>query len=1016
MTCLATGWLSAQPLRFHYAKAPSLDLPFRMSGFDMKQDQTGMIYWCSVDGVYAFDGFRVRLFQLDNNRFRSPQPQYVTSLHIDRQNVVWAGLRNGLARLDRFAGQLVPVCTSPTKTTDSAFRLFEDKEGYIWSDTYDGDLRHGNATRFHLPTGRVAPVHIRLTDGSPLQEPIEYICQDALGLRLLTAKGSFQLRKVTRDSFIATPLVWPGGPKNGHLYHLLATDSLGYCWAIDTAGYLYSGNDLHHLQRFRAIPEAAGWKNPRVYCDRKNRAWIAGPEIAVYDASHGRYQIIPAKTGDREGFSGDYVHHIFHDRRNIHWIMSGSRNTGGDIQLWTEQPATFGIWQPTDVPCNVFAVYRESDSGELWIGTLEQGVYHLDSLFRTLHHFKASPDAREGLLTDKVIFIAPAGNDAIWFNCVPAGISIWNKTKGRLTPMAAPDRRSYQECFRLKNGQLLLAAYNESALFNPSTGLFQPLPAISPGSIGLTAFRFIQDIFEDGPYIWMGGYDKRIHRLHLDRGELFTADTSFLEHNVMSLHRRGDSLYVGTLGGGLAIYDIPRDKFVGNYMAKEGLPHHAIMGILEDSKHRLWLFSSNGLTMFEPEQRRFTDYGKLEGLPWEGFSSGSCFQDDRGIMYGGGAGLLWFHPDSLSVSRPDYKATVHLTGFWLAGKNMLPYTRNNTLDLRPDENYFKVEFSHFDYGYPRIDSFWYRLEGYHDAWYNTAAAEAVFSRIPPGRYIFRVRAANRFGVGSDQEAVIHIRIRPWWWQSLWFRALLLLTAVSVAAYAWRQFVRRKEAASRDLRIQIQLKSLEALRSQLNYHFVKNALGRANAKVLSNDIEDANQFLGQFSVLMRLVLQGTRSDFYLLRDEAMIMRLYLDIQRKRWREMFETEFFIDPSLESGDYYCPSLLIQPLAENAIEHGLLPKPVPPRLLTIRWERTDTGIRCLVEDTGIGLQPLSESPAADTSHIGLENARSRIRIINELYRIDIRFSTGEIPEGGLRITVEMPLLSRPPYIKPIS
>ena len=1010
----SAGLLSAQPLRFQYTYVNSKALPFDMSGYDMQQDSAGIIYWCSVDGVYSFDGFRVQLFHMDNSRFREPQPQYVTSLYIDRADVVWAGLRNGLARLNRTTGELDPIALSATKTADIAFRILEDSRGNIWADTYDGNPANGNATRYNRQTGKATPYFIRFADGKPMTARIESIYEDELGFRAITAESSYVIRPIARDTGIAEPLQWPGGPKNSHLENLLAKDGLGNYWATDTTGRLFYGKSLAELRLFNTIPEVNKWLNPGIYIDRKNRAWITGPKIAVYNPATGTYQFIEPKTCENDGFTGEYIHHIFHDRQNVHWVMSGRRTGGGVVHLLTEQPDKFGTWKATEKPCNIFPIYREPGNGDLWLGTYENGVYHLDRKLKLLDHFTADtglPDQR--LSSNKVIFLTPAGKNEIWFNCVPDGISIWNKKTKKITTLKTPDGLKYQECFLLNDGKVFLAAYHQSCIYDPATGIFTPNPPIPIGTIGDHAFRFIQDIEEDGNDIWMGGYDKKVHRLNRLNGTLTTIDTTFLKHNVMSIHRRGDSLYIGTLGQGLVIYDIPKGKFVANFMTPEGFPHQTVYGVAEDRKKRLWLFSSNGLTMFEPEKRLFTEFAPINGLPWEGFTSGSYFQDENGIMYGGGEGLLWFNPDSLASSIPQYAAHIHITGFLLAGKNQLALP-GQTIRLAPDENYFEIRFSNLDYGFPRIDSFWYQLDGYDDDWHLVTEPIAFFSRIPPGDYLFRVRGTNRFGIKSNIEATLVIHISPWWWQSLWFKILVLLSVAVGGYYAWHAYTLRKATRERDLQVQMQLKSLEALRSQLNHHFVKNALGRANAKVLNDDVKEANLFLGQFARLMEMVLLGTKNDFYTLREEAAIMRMYLDIQRKRWREVFETDFFMEPALEEGDFYCPSLLMQPLAENAIEHGLLPKSTLPRRLSIRWNRSGNNLLCTVEDTGIGIQPIVESPEADASHIGLENVRSRIKIINVLYHFDIKLTVGETPGGGVSITIFLPLISKPPSLHP--
>lgn len=998
----------AQVMRFNQTCAGTMQLPFTISGFDMAQDSAGLIYWASVDGLYAFDGFRTRLFRIDNSRFKKPQPQYVTSLYIDTYDVVWTGLRNGLARLDRQRGQLDLIATSETKFDDIAFPIFEDSKGNIWADTYDRNPANGNATRFNRKTGKATPYFIRMSDGKPLTERIVRMVEDELGLRGLTAEGSFVIRPLSEDVGIAEPLRWPGGLKNGHLKDLIAKDSSGNYWAFDSIGLLYYGKSLENLTRFDKIPEILNWHFPKLSVDKKNRVWIAGPGIAVFELATGAYQRIETKDCTEDGIPVSGVQFVFHDRHNVHWITHAKQTVIGQAILLTESPSRFGTWEPSEMPSHVFSIYREPESGEFWLGTYNSGVYHLDALFREKGHFSAAENRPSSLQSNKVIFLAPAGKNEIWFNCVPKGISRLNKKTGKISTVKAPDGAPYQECFLLKDGSLLLAAYNKSAIYDPTTGVFRQNQPVPVDSAAYRLFRFIQTVEEDGDFLWFGGYDKKIHRLNRIDGSLWTVPTDFIQHNVMALHRRGDSLYVGFLGQGLGIYNIPENRFVANFMTPEGFPHHTVYGILEDSKTRLWLFSSNGLTLFEPEKGHFTEFGLIDGLPWPGFNSGACFQDHTGLMYGGDEGLVWFHPDSLVQSRPRYATHIAITEVFAAGTSK-PVATGETLQLAPDENFLEFQFSNLDYGFPRIDSFWYKLEGFDDGWHVTTEPKAIFGRVPPGEYTFRVAGTNRFGIRGSREATLRLYIRGWWWQSLWFKGLITATILSVFWSLWRNYSSRKAGIERDLRVRMQLKSLEALRGQLNHHFIKNVLGRSNSKILSNDVQEANQYLGQLASLMERILAGTRTDFYTLQDESKIIQNYLEIQQKRWRDKFETAFFMEPHLKEGTYFCPAMLVQPIVENAIEHGLLPKPESPCKLFIRWEEQEGNLKCTVTDTGVGLKPLTSD---NTSHIGLSNVQERIRLINSLYKLNIQLTITETPGGGVTVVLHLPVLQVNPSL----
>ena len=200
--------------------------------------------------------------------------------------------------------------------------------------------------------------------------------------------------------------------------------------------------------------------------------------------------------------------------------------------------------------------------------------------------------------------------------------------------------------------------------------------------------------------------------------------------------------------------------------------------------------------------------------------------------------------------------------------------------------------------------------------------------------------------------------------------------------------------------------MEALRSQLNHHFIKNAIGRSNAKVLSDDMEEANRFLGSLASLLEIMMLSTKKDFYRLSDEIEIIRSYLNIQRERWNKIFAFELQVEPQLHLHEIFIPSLLTQPVVENAVEHGALSKKDGSGKIRITWSLNGQNLLCAIEDNGKNGSILP----ASRHHNGLENVRTRIQILNNLYRTAISLQIKINKEGGVCAIFSFPLIQTEP------
>jgi len=196
-----------------------------------------------------------------------------------------------------------------------------------------------------------------------------------------------------------------------------------------------------------------------------------------------------------------------------------------------------------------------------------------------------------------------------------------------------------------------------------------------------------------------------------------------------------------------------------------------------------------------------------------------------------------------------------------------------------------------------------------------------------------------------------------------------------------------------------LLALKSLRSQMNPHFIFNALNSVNSFIAQNDERAANRYLTEFSKLMRNVLNNSEKDFIVLADEIELLELYLRLEHQRFEDKFDYELTIDPSIEANKFQIPPMLLQPYIENAVWHGLRYKKELGELKISMHKKDSNCVEILISDNGIGR---SESKKLKTNNQkkqeskGMNNIKERIAILNDMYGDKVTVSVTDLLADG--------------------
>ncbi|WP_308807865.1 tetratricopeptide repeat-containing sensor histidine kinase [Hyunsoonleella pacifica] len=190
---------------------------------------------------------------------------------------------------------------------------------------------------------------------------------------------------------------------------------------------------------------------------------------------------------------------------------------------------------------------------------------------------------------------------------------------------------------------------------------------------------------------------------------------------------------------------------------------------------------------------------------------------------------------------------------------------------------------------------------------------------------------------------------------------------------------------RQQRLANNLLALKSLRSQMNPHFIFNALNSVNSFIASNDERTANKYLTDFSKLMRAVLENSEEDFIPLEKEIELLQLYTQLEHFRFQDKFDYTIHVDEKIEVADFVIPPMLLQPYIENAVWHGLRYKKDKGHLnIAITQEKEDE-IQIMITDDGIGRKKskaLKTKNQKKQNSKGMGNIKKRVAILNDMYK----------------------------------
>lgn len=402
---------------------------------------------------------------------------------------------------------------------------------------------------------------------------------------------------------------------------------------------------------------------------------------------------------------------------------------------------------------------------------------------------------------------------------------------------------------------------------------------------------------------------------------------------------------------------------------------------------RIWLGMENGITGFNIRNGESKSFPYTDGLPTVAITStakGFYYDEQANIFYfGSKRHLISFRPD-LTLA-PQKTPALFLDGISTGSGVRLDNTER--IELGNSDNNLQINFNAVNFTNPEGNRFAYRITpGTDTGWRLLNWQRSInFNNLEPGEYHVTLKLFSANNRWPEQVKTLLIVVHPPFWKNWWF---LTLAGVLVLVLVWLVYRFRVGRIREKLSLDKQMAEYEmkALHAQMNPHFIFNALNSIREMILHEDNRNASRYLSRFARLIRLNLEHSRQTFITLRQNNEYLESYLEMEQLRFSDFtYKIVVAADEGLDVDEIRLAPMLIQPLVENAIWHGLHPKD-KDKQLQILFYLDDGRLVCEIEDNGIGIrQSLQNKDQTQSVHrsMGIANIRQRIAVLNEKYRM---------------------------------
>jgi ligand-binding sensor domain-containing protein len=955
----------------------------------------------------------------------------VYGIAFDQEKILWATTERGIWRYDGYQYRQFSVSDGLKENTN--FRMFMDhRKNRIWFSTINNYLHqviNDSVTippageQVHLLGKAVMHVqHVRETDDGSL-----LLCYNRPGLYRFS--GDSAPERLTGHI--------PGHEGASVCVFL---DSTGFHW--DQIGF----PDTSQTIKTKVYPE-----NNRVYITsgfktvsnnfRKELSRI-GPDEFLFSYVHKVFHIRNGKLISETSFDKDILSIYADTTKGDFWVglFDGGAQVfkGGDLRSKPVQylagesvtgitrdhegnywfsTTTSGIFMTSSFGLSVYLPSvtadkdnmisaLESDGENLYLGTQAGNIYKAlpeVSGYYTLREFRPETSSTGEV---RKIYFTPSRHLMIFREDLletdllgrPAGVKII---------------KTYPYDYSALRQDRWLVSTSNSINHYRKDVLIGKLDAASiqdllPGdSLLWNAFRKVRTLYYDSSQrLWVGPQDYGVFSVDSTNIHYWGETDTLLGRRARDIVVAGQNTWISLADYGIAI--IRPDSTVLRITQKNGLSSDIVDVLFPESDTVIWAGTNKGVNriIINPDADSVISiqpYTMREGLP-----SNRIFQIMRhkgNIWLGTTQGAVCIDPEftmPLKIIPSLVFDTIYVNG---NNRNLKDHAV-----LRADDNNLVFKFKTISYRIPHDIIYRYYLKGIDRDSIITRNLEARYPDLPYGTFTFYVNASytNDFNPVSEQS--VTFTIKKHWFETTLFRFLLGLAGLAAILAGFKYMLKGIKNRERQKQRLLEAEK-RSLLSQMNPHFIFNSLNSIQHFIVQRDEYQANNYLTNFSSLIRRILENSKKNLISLNEEITTLTLYLEMEKLRFEDRFEYHIIRDQNIDYMDTTIPPMMLQPFVENAIWHGLMPLE-SKGVLTITFSRIDGFFHCLICDNGIGREKAARLKGKKEPHAstGMKNVSDRINLLNQLNKKKIELNINDLKNpdgtaGGTLIELIIPL-----------
>lgn len=755
------------------------------------QTKDNFIWIGTANGLARYDGYHFKIFKRTESIHSLPS-NAISCLLAD-EDILWVGTWNGLCRINTVSFEVTRVDLKGNNVIRS---LYKDETNKVyWIGTETGLLRY---------TMDDKPFKIYNTQNSNISHnTVRSILQDKQGNLWL---GTYdKLNKFIPSTGLFSHIDLKGNYKPSLKNNLIcdikqAPQSDTLLWVGTETGLCLvntvTGKFKHFSEKNVAFSnEVIKYIHP----DDHGKLWL-GTDFGLnvfnpVDLTNTSYFHNPQLS---YSIANNVIWQIFEDNGGVIWFVTsnGMSRINKYRSFYNYHEVSHQI--ENQVVGNQVKYVLVTRKGVIWLATLH-GVIRIDPLKKTKKIFDtSSPDARR-ILLNNVFALEEDQYDRIWIGTA-GGINVWDESNGKMYSITSNATNGLRTNYIAKflkgsDGSFWVSAW-EGGLFKVE-GDFKIIPSLHfrlAGEHGSAKNTYGYDA------IWTIKYDE-LYRMDLKTFEekripTFNAVAGKKDIHCLYFSEKG-SLWAGTQNG--LIEYIPKNNTAEFHPVITG--NDVIIGnITEDINGNIWAAAGNSVFKFTVDRQQLEMFPLDKDLPLKSFFFGCAARVSTGeIIFGGDNGYISLFPQHV-IPNP-YQPEVYITGIEINNK---PLSTEDTLLLTHDIPFMKslslpyaqrsvtFAFSSLHYWQPSMNVYAYKLDGFDKEWNYVPGNKnfAVYSNLSPGNYTFAVKATNNYGIWSDKTAMLNIRINPPIFLSNGFLVLYAVLIFAATYFALRTYSAR----------------------------------------------------------------------------------------------------------------------------------------------------------------------------------------------------------------------------------